>query len=61
VHAGDRFLLCTDGLTREVPEPQIRALMEQPDIRASVDSLIKSALEAGGRDNVTALIVEARA
>jgi len=61
VHAGDRFLLCTDGLTREVPEEQIRALMGQPDIRAGVDSLIKSALEAGGRDNVTALIVEARA
>jgi serine/threonine protein phosphatase PrpC len=59
VHVGDRFLLCSDGLTREVPEAQIRAWMEQPDIRAAVDGLIGAALEGGGRDNVTALIVEA--
>jgi type VI secretion system protein ImpM len=61
VHAGDRFLLCTDGLTREVPEAQIRGWMEHQDVRAAVDGLIKAALDAGGRDNVTALIVEARA
>ncbi len=61
VHVGDRFLLCSDGLTREVPEAQIRVWMEQPDIRAAVDGLIGAALEGGGRDNVTALIVEARA
>jgi len=30
-------------------------------VRAAVDGLIKAALDAGGRDNVTALIVEARA
>ena len=61
VHAGDRFLLCTDGLTREVPEAQMRGWMEHQDVRAAVDGLIKAALDAGGRDNVTALIVEARA
>jgi serine/threonine protein phosphatase PrpC len=60
VHAGDRFLLCTDGLTREVPEAQIRVWMEHQDVRAATDGLIKAALDGGGRDNVTALIVEAR-
>jgi serine/threonine protein phosphatase PrpC len=59
VHAGDRFLLCSDGLTREVPEAQIRIWLETPDIRQAADGLIGAALEAGGRDNVTALIVEA--
>ena len=59
VHVGDRFLLCSDGLTREVPEAQIRVWMEHPEIRTAVDGLVAAALEAGGRDNVTAVIVEA--
>ena len=59
VHAGDRFLLCSDGLTRTVPDAQIRAWMEHEDIRVAVDGLIKATLDAGAPDNVTALIVEA--
>jgi type VI secretion system ImpM family protein len=59
VHAGDRFLLCSDGLTRTVPDSQIRAWMEHQDIRGAVDGLIKATLDAGAPDNVTALIVEA--
>jgi type VI secretion system protein ImpM len=59
VRVGDRFLLCSDGLTREVPEAQIRVWMEHQDIRQAVDGLIKAALEAGAHDNVTAVIVEA--
>ena len=59
--AGDRFLLCTDGLTRAVPTAQIKALVENPDIRTAVDGLIKATLDAGAPDNVTAVIVEARA
>jgi serine/threonine protein phosphatase PrpC len=59
VHAGDRFLLCSDGLTRTVPDAQIRAWMEHENIREAVDGLIKATLDAGAPDNVTALIVEA--
>jgi type VI secretion system protein ImpM len=59
VHVGDRFLLCSDGLTREVPEAQIREWLGHADIRAAVDGLIGAALQAGARDNVTVLIVEA--
>ena len=59
VHAGDRFLLCSDGLTRMVPDGQIRAWMEHDDIRGAVDGLIKATLDAGAPDNVTAVIVEA--
>jgi len=61
VHAGDRFLLCSDGLTRSVPDEQIRIWMEQANIQEAVDGLIKTTLEAGAPDNVTALIVEAYA
>jgi type VI secretion system protein ImpM len=59
VRAGDRFLLCSDGLTRTVPEPEIKVWVENPDIRASVAGLVEATLAAGAPDNVTALIVEA--
>ena len=42
-----------------MPDSQIRAWMEHVDIRGAVDGLIKSTLDAGAPDNVTALIVEA--
>ena len=58
VRPGDRFLLCSDGLTRMVPEDQIEMWMGKPDIRTSVDGLIKATLDAGAPDNVTVLIVE---
>ena len=59
VRAGDRFLLCSDGLTRVVPDAQIQQFMAHDDIRAAVDGLIDATLTAGAPDNVTALVVEA--
>jgi len=58
VRAGDRFLLCSDGLTRTVAEDQIEMWMGNPDIQVSVDGLIKATLDAGAPDNVTVVIVE---
>ena len=60
VVSGDRFLLCSDGLTRALNEAEIGALVGGPDIRAAVDGLVGATLEAGAPDNVTALVVEAR-
>ena len=60
VQAGDRFLLCSDGLTRIIPEGQIQDWMQQADIRLAVDGLIRATLDAGAPDNVTVLIVEAQ-
>jgi type VI secretion system protein ImpM len=57
--AGDRFLLCSDGLTRAVPEAQFGVWLENPDIRSAVDGLVEATLAAGAPDNVTALIAEA--
>jgi type VI secretion system protein ImpM len=59
VRAADRFLLCSDGLTRVISDEQIAGFMEMPDLRSAVDGLIQATLEAGAPDNVTVLITEA--
>ena len=59
VHPGDRFLLCSDGLTRAVVDREIERYLGSDDIQTAVDSLIRAALEAGAPDNVTAVVTEA--
>lgn len=56
--SGDLILLCTDGLTREVDEASIaRILGAGSDPERAAQALVDAANEAGGRDNVTALVV----
>lgn len=59
VRPGDRFLLCSDGLTHTVPDAQIEASMAGPDIRNTIQDLVRAALDGGGPDNITVLVVEA--
>jgi type VI secretion system protein ImpM len=59
VHPGDRFLLCSDGLSRTVPSEQLASWMAHEDIGQAVEGLIKATKAAGAPDNVTALVVEA--
>jgi protein phosphatase len=57
---GDRYLLCSDGLHGEVPHHEIEAVLaglHESEIEAGCRRLIDLALESGGRDNVTAVIV----
>jgi serine/threonine protein phosphatase PrpC len=56
--ADDRFLLCSDGLTRVISDADISVWMQERDIRHAVDGLIKTTLEAGAPDNVTVLVAE---
>jgi type VI secretion system protein ImpM len=58
VSPGDRFLLCSDGLTRTVSDAEIESCMNTDDIRAAVQGLISATLTAGAPDNVTVLIAE---
>lgn len=59
LHVGDRFLVCSDGLTREVPDVRIAALLGAAgDVDAAAESLLASALENGARDNVTITVVD---
>ncbi len=59
LHYGDRFLLCSDGLTDMLPEGEIEEILRcgRP-VNETVGLLVDSALARGGRDNVTALVAE---
>jgi protein phosphatase len=59
VRPGDRLLLCTDGLTSMLSDDEIREiLLAESDPPAAAQALIEAALAAGGKDNVTAVIVD---
>jgi serine/threonine protein phosphatase PrpC len=56
---GDRYLLCSDGLSGPVSENTIaEALRTAPDPQAACDQLVELALRAGGPDNVTAIVAD---
>jgi protein phosphatase len=55
---GDVYLLCSDGLTTMVPDAQLaEILLTQPHLRDAGEALIAAANEAGGRDNITVLLL----
>ncbi len=57
--AGDRLLLCSDGLMESLDDEDIRRILTQHDeIASACRDLIESAKQAGSGDNITALIVE---
>jgi protein phosphatase len=56
---GDRFLLCTDGLSGVVSEEQMLSYVrEAQEIQACADGLGQLALDSGSRDNVSCVVVE---
>jgi len=57
--AGDVYLLCTDGLTKMISDEEIRdILLAETTAEAAATHLIARANAEGGRDNVTALVVQ---
>ena len=57
---GTQFLLCSDGLTKEVPEPKIEEeCRKNLPPKELAETLVQAALAAGGRDNVTVVVVRA--
>lgn len=55
---GDRYLLCSDGLTDMVSDETIAATLAMDDIDQAAERLIELALAGGGLDNVTVVIGE---
>lgn len=59
VTPGDKFLLCSDGLTNSISEALIKELMSrEEDLESIVDHMISTANELGGSDNITVILVE---
>jgi len=54
----DRILLCSDGLTDMItPEDIKRILVDEPEPQEAADHLVDAANEAGGQDNITAMVI----
>ena len=65
VGGNQSFLLCSDGLTKELTDGEIAALLAEHDSERSsktvAEALVEAALAAGGKDNITAVFVESLA
>lgn len=57
---GDRFVLCSDGLSDYVHDDDITAILRRhvDDPQAAADELVEAANEAGGADNITVVVVD---
>lgn len=60
--AGDRYLLCSDGLSKMASDTEIQELLEaNPDPAAAVAALVGRANSLGGKDNITVIVVNVNA
>jgi protein phosphatase len=59
VQRADRYMLCSDGISRALPAEMIRRCLLEPTLRAAARALIEEAIGAGSSDNVTAVVIEA--
>jgi serine/threonine protein phosphatase PrpC len=58
VRAGDRILLCTDGVYRQLDDDRLRLALADAHPRRCAERLVAQADDAGGRDNATAVVLE---
>ncbi|MEE3627477.1 PP2C family serine/threonine-protein phosphatase [Nitrospirillum sp. BR 11752] len=58
VQPGDRFLLCSDGVTKVLNETEIASILRGLPPRETVDALIENILVSGAPDNLTAVVVD---
>ncbi len=56
---GDVFLLCSDGLSNELSDDEISAVLTSAERENASEELVDLALARGGRDNITAVVVQA--
>ena len=59
LYAGDKFLLCTDGLTNMVEDEDILELVQkETSLEAAAHRLVAMANRNGGKDNISVVLVE---
>jgi protein phosphatase len=55
----ERLVLCSDGISGMIDDEEMRGILDSvPDPRDAADALVAAALEAGGRDNATVVVVD---
>ena len=58
---GDIFLICSDGLSDLIPDLILqKKLLEGGTVRSAADRLLREALDRGGRDNVTLILLNVK-
>ena len=60
LRSGDRYLLCSDGLTKEMTDTEIAKNLRYGSCQNACNGLVNLALERGSRDNVSVVIVDFR-
>lgn len=58
VRSGDRFLLCSDGMFKDVQRDEVEKNLGLPSPQQALDALVNLALKRGGTDNVTAIVMQ---
>lgn len=59
VQAGDRILVCSDGLSSMLDDPAIKRLLQgDGDAQVTAEELVEAANEAGGEDNITVVVLD---
>ena len=58
VHLGDRYLLCSDGLSGVVPDAELQRVLSGTSLEESAETLIQLALRGGGPDNITCIVAD---
>jgi serine/threonine protein phosphatase PrpC len=57
--AGERYLVCSDGLSQEMADADIAGVLRaEPVAAAAAEVLLRTALDAGGRDNITVIVID---
>jgi serine/threonine protein phosphatase PrpC len=58
-NAGDLLVLSSDGLHKKIPDPILISILNAAtDLKTKAKSLVKAALDAGGKDNITIVITQ---
>ncbi|MEM9622203.1 MAG: protein phosphatase 2C domain-containing protein, partial [Pseudomonadota bacterium] len=60
VATDDVYLLCSDGLTRYVPEPELHRCLSMPTCNAAAEELMRLALATDARDNISIVVMRAQ-
>jgi protein phosphatase len=58
IQSGDRVLLCSDGLTEEVPQEEIGIHLQAESCEQAATNLVEAAKQHGGSDNITVIVAQ---